>query len=249
MNERGIKKDMKRMLAISAVVFLSLSTAGCGKESAEKSQGSKAQAVGVSESKKSYEVVFKKAITVDGDRKKLKIAQNTENVSDLVMKVDGEEVKLKRVSIGAGYVHAEGKAADVTGDGKEEMILLLHGGASGASLEIQVLGQTDKGWEEIALPDELWEDDNKVVVLDQQAKSLDIRVDATNTSKTIKLSPKQEGADAEIRYRGCKLKGNQIVIQNDVVLDGRPNPVATVSQEVVYDKESGKFQYGKTQID
>ncbi len=245
---RTLKKEVKWIFALCAATF-SLLTVGCGKDSATMRTEEKPVASDTQKDRENYEAVLKQDVTVNGSKKVLEIVQNEKDVSDVVITVDGEEAELSRVSIGAGYVHAEGKAADVTGDGEEEIILLLGGGASGLPLEMQVLEQTDQGWKEIVFPDALWESDNRIVALDKHKNSLDIRVDATNSSKTLKLTKKQRGADAEIKYQICKLEGNQLFVQYDVYLEGNPEPAAAVLQEVVYDEKSGQFQYGKTKID
>jgi hypothetical protein len=152
---------------------------------------------------------------------------------------------MDRISTDAGYSMTKIKTLDCTGDGKDEIVMILQGGASGAVNEIQVLTQKDDAWMEIPLPEELWEMD--FVTFDKKDEKVSVTVKATNTKKVLSFDSAQDGEDEfGIQYRLCKIKKNEIVIIYKVYRGELNNLIGKIEQKISFDKELNKFSYGET---
>lgn len=252
-------KCVKMLMVMTLLAGISLQITGCGSDSGQVQNNKKKTAVSAEPEKTAvsekatatpvpdrYEMIFKKNVKWEGISQKIEILQNPEDVRDLVIKIEDQEVALERISIDAGYAHTEVKMADLTGDRKKEIILLLHGGASATPLEMQVLEQRKDGWKEIALPEELWNEE--FVTLSQKKNMCAVSVKATGSRKKITLTEKQSDSTVELSYRICKLKGNRISVVYQIKTDSEPENLGEVIQELKYDKASRSFRCGKTKF-
>lgn len=265
------KQTRRKGIMVLYAVFLGIFLMGCGKESGDSldkkmnqtdssegkedktnqldssaDNGKIANAQNTEKPKEEYETLYKKKIEINNKRKSVSIQQNSHNVSDVVMKIGNQDVKLKRVSIDTGYAHAKAKALDCTDDGKEELVLLLRGGASGALMDIQIF-EEEKEWKELSTPPELWEDD--FVTLNQEGNYLSVEVKATDSKKKIKMKSKNDFDKYIVGYRTCKMTEKGMEISYELWLDGNPDPIGQVKQSVTYNKDTDTFEYAKTLID
>ena len=234
-----------------------VSYTGCGKENNnvsqeknivkenEKEDSNSSQEKEEVEVENKYEETFSSDVEIDDSVKKIRIIQNANDVRDTKVFVEDSEVKMERISIDAGYSMTEIKTLDCTGDGEDEIIMILQGGASGAMNEIQVLTRKEDAWVEIPLPEELWEMD--FVTFDKENGKVFADVKETNTKKKLSLESAQVAEEEfGIQYRLCEIEKNQIVIKYEVYSGDINNLIGKIEQKISFDKESNKFSYGET---
>lgn len=190
-----------------------------------------------------YETCVDKKIQIDGRQERFRILANPESANDVKMTVGKAGVKLERVSINSRSSTARVKVRDCTGDGKEDIVLMLYGGASGAYNEIQVIAKEKGKWKEAPFPEELWEDD--AISFDRQGKKMKIGVAGTKEEKVIDDSSDDEWGT---RYRLCKIgKDGQITIVYQVYRgDDINHIVGKVKLTMRYDRAAKAFKIGKT---
>jgi hypothetical protein len=219
---------------------------GCGRGDYSISQEKNAvKETEKAEVEKEYEETFSDNFEIDNSMKKIRIVQNANDVQDTKVFVGNSEVKMDRISTDAGYSMTKIKTLDCTGDGKDEIVMILQGGASGAVNEIQVLTQKDDAWMEIPLPEELWDMD--FVTFDKKDEKVSVTVKATNTKKELSFDSAQDGEEEfGIQYRLCKMKKNEIVIIYKVYRGELNNLIGKIEQKISFDKEFNKFSYGET---
>lgn len=197
-----------------------------------------------------YEEVYSKRIIVNGKKQKLVVSQNVKNVKDTRIALDGKNIKLKRVSIGAGYVHAQIKMLDVTGDGKKEIVMLLGGGAAGTLCDVQFFKEKNGIWSEITTPYLLWEDDD-ISVSGKKSGNIEVKVNALNFVKSIKPEKmsdlvKVKKGDCFKGIRKCAVKKDRLEIRDDICIGTIGNKIGTLLRVLKYDKKKDTFKYVKT---
>lgn len=255
-----MRKNIIQKIAIcvlSGTILISLAACGANQTETKKADTIRTDAIKAKESQKadeavigsnktnSYEKIFEKSVSVDNKKKNILITQNVKDVKDTILKIENEKVALKRVSVDIGYTHCRVKAADVTGDGKEEIILFLRGGASGAVQDIQIFSKENNVWEEIETPDALWKDD--FVTFKINKKDEVIMVKATDTKLKIELGD-DHGKLLLRGLRDCAVKNGKIVITDDISCDNVGDVIGEVKQELRYSKAKKKFIFGNTAI-
>ena len=185
-----------------------------------------------------YTTTYKDNILVDGTKQKMIICQNKKDITDTKISINNKQVVLKRVSIGTGYAHPTVSMADVTGDGKKEMIMALRGGASGSASDIQVFRKSDGVWTEIPTPDTLWRDDD--ISVSYHAGKVEISVLGNDKTYTIT----HKGKDSEtplVGIRTCKQKNDMLLVQDVIGWNTANNKIGLVTQKLQYDKKSDSF--------
>lgn len=194
---------------------------------------------------KEYELTFDKTIQIDGKKEKVQILQNPETVTDTKIMVGDSEAEMEKISIDVGYSMTQVKTHDYTGDGREEIILKLRGGASGAYQEIQVLTDDGGQWRELPFSDELWEDD--FVSFEKKGEKVKIMTAAAEAEEMVADATAQEWG---VRYRQCKIsKSYEIAVVYEIYCgDDINNIVGQVRQTIDYDKETNAFQYNGTKF-
>jgi len=215
---------------------------GNGTQNREKAEEDSEKAAGKEEK---YEETFAKAIQIDGKKEKVQVLQNSEDVTDMKIMVGDSEAEMERISIGAGYSMAQVKTHDYTGDGREEIILKLRGGASGTYQEIQVLTRDNGQWRELPFPAELWEDD--FVSFEKGEKKVKVMAAAAKAEEMVAGAADQEWG---VRYRQCKIsKTHEISVVYEIYCgDDINNVIGQVKQTMRYDKKSMAFRYVETKI-
>ena len=256
--KRIMRKNWIKKITICALAgAMTMSLAACGNDktetkkaevsktdtSQETDKTEKTTKTAGSEETATYEKVFSGIVLVNDKKKDILITQNTKDVKDTILKIEDQKVKLKRVSVDIGYTQCQAEAVDVTGDGKEEIVLYLHGGASGAAQDIQVFAKENDVWEEVATPAALWKDDFITFITKKEKTT--ILVTATDTKQTIELDQ-----DKTIMrgLRNCVVKDGKIVITDNISCDTVGKVIATVRQNLKYNKSHQKFTFGNTAI-
>lgn len=190
-----------------------------------------------------YEVCVDKKIQIDGSQERFRILINPDYAYDVKMTVGKAAVKLDRVSINSRSSTAKVKVQDCTGDGKDDIVLMLYGGASGAYNEIQVLANEKGKWREVPFPEELWEDD--AISFEKAGKKMKIGVTGSKEEKVIADSSEDEWG---VRTRICKVgKDGQITTVYGVYRgDDANNIVGEIKLTMRYDRAAKAFKIGKT---
>lgn len=193
-----------------------------------------------------YESICEKAINIGNSSQKLIISQNENDVTDTNITLNGKKVMLKRVAIGAGYAHPDIKLADVTGDGRKEIVMFLEGGASGVSCDIQIFGKTNGEWSEISTPDSLWEDNDVSISADRE-ENLVVEVSAVDFRQQVCSKQDVPGKKLEgiVGIRKCKIENGKIQIGDDISIGTVGNKIGEVVQTLKYDKKNNQFIYDK----
>ncbi len=190
-----------------------------------------------------YEICVDKKIQIGGSQERIRILRNEENAKDVKMTMGKAGVNLERVSVDAGYAQARVKVRDCTGDGKEDIVLMLYGGASGAYNEIQVLAKEKGKWKEVPFPEELWEED--FISFEKAGKKMKIGVTGTKEEKVI-----DDPSDDEwgVRTRICKIgKDGQVTIVYQVYRGDDVNHIiGKVKLSMRYNRAEKAFKIGKT---
>lgn len=189
-----------------------------------------------------YDVVIDKKIQIDGRQERFRILANPDSVEDVKMTVGKDAVKLDRVSINSRSSAAtKVKVRDCTGDGKEDIVLVLHGGASAACNDLQVLAKEKKKWKEVPFPEELWEED--FISFERIGKKMKIGVPGTKEEVIDDPSGDEWGT----MYRLCKIgKDGQLSIVYLVYRgDDINNTVGKVKLTMRYDRAAKAFKIGK----
>lgn len=190
-----------------------------------------------------YEICIDKKIQIDGSQERFRILANPEKAYDVKMTVGEAGVELDRVSIDASSSVTKVKVRDCTGDGKEDIVLKLFGGASGAYNEIQILTKEKGKWKEVPFPRELWEDD--AISFEKEGKKMRIGVSGTKEEKVVSGSADDEWG---VRTRTCKVgKDGEVTIVYGVRRgDDMNNIVGKIKLTMRYDKAAKAFKIGKT---
>ncbi|MCI8337642.1 MAG: hypothetical protein HFH62_03010 [Lachnospiraceae bacterium] len=190
-----------------------------------------------------YEVCVDKKIQIDGSQERFRILINPDYAYDVKMTVGKAAVKLDRVSINSRSSTTRVKVRDCTGDGKDDIVLMLYGGASGAYNEIQVLAEEKGKWKEVPFPEELWEED--FISFKKASKKMKITVPGTKEEKVVNDASDDEWGT---RYRLCKIgKDGQITIVYQVYRgDDINHIVGKVKLTMRYDRAAKAFKIGKT---
>lgn len=254
--KRIMRKNWIKKITICALAgAMTMSLAACGGDETEtkKAEVSKTdtsqktdkvdKTTESNEKKDAYEKVFSGIVLVNDKKKDILITQNTKDVKDTIIKIEDQKVKLKRVSVDIGYAQCQAEAVDVTGDGKEEIVLYLHGGASGAAQDIQVFAKENDVWEEVATPAALWEDD--FIIFTTKKEKTTILVTATDTKQTIEID---QDKNIMRGLRNCVVKNGKIVITDNISCNVVGNVIATVRQNLKYNKSHQKFTFSNTAI-
>jgi len=196
-----------------------------------------------SDGKGKYETYLDKKIEIDGSQESFRILRNSENAKDVKMMVGKTAVNLDRVSLGAGYSQVRVKVQDCTGDGRDDIVLILNGGASGAYNEVQILAEKEGKWKEVLFPEELWEED--CISFKKEGKGVKIAVSGTKEEKLVADSSDDEWGR---RYRTCKIgKNGQIIIAYHIYRgEDINNIVGKVKLTMRYDQAVKAFKVGKT---
>lgn len=196
-----------------------------------------------SDAKGKYETYLDKKIQIGGSQERFRILRNSENAKDVKMMVGKTAVNLDQVSLGAGYAQVRVKVRDCTSDGRDDIVLILYGGASGAYNEVQILTEEEGTWKEVPFPKELWEED--CISFKKEGKRVKIVVSGTKEEKVVADSSDDEWGS---RYRTCKIgKDGQIIIVYHIYRgEDINNIVGKVKLTMHYDQAAKAFKIGKT---
>ena len=248
-----MRKRVRRLNKWFLIILSGMFLVGCGSKNSVDTDMENATVTpeitepAAEEDKPEYEDVFSETIQINGQEEEIKIVQNVQDVKDVIITVGNDNAVLDRVSIDAGYNMTQIKTLDCTGDGSDEIILFLQGGASGAWNEVQVFTENGDGWVELPLPSSLWESD--FVSFDRKNQKLFVEVGETNTRQKISVQTAEQDEDCGIRYRLCKInKKNEIVIHYEIYCGDLDNIVGQVKQTLHYDNTANAFVYGKTEF-
>lgn len=189
-----------------------------------------------------YEKYFDKKLPIDGQKKRFQILRNKNLANDVRMMVGKTEVALERVSVDVGYAQVRVKICDCTGDGRDDIVLILFGGAAGAYHEIQVLTRENGEWREVPFPANLWEEN--FLSIKKEGKYRKISVMDTKESKMVAdASDEQWGTG----YRTCKAgKDGRVSILYQIYRGDDVNNIAgKVKLTMSYDSETKAFKIKK----
>lgn len=179
---------------------------------------------------KNYDVVYSDTVMIKEKRTSIKIFLNPEMSTDGIIKIDNQEIPLNpELAKTVGYAHGKAKAYDFTGDGNEEIALVISGGASGAFQAIQVFGNTDEKWNEINIPSDIYR--NIPDFMKKQQKKLDIKMD-----------------DSLIYYRTISFKKEKILISYQILSNSDMNVIGEIRKELFYSSDKKEFVLGDTLV-
>ncbi len=173
-----------------------------------------------------YEVVYSAELKIGEEKIPLEILLSPKESTDGAIKIGNQEIPISpELAKTVGYAHGEAKAYDFTGDGKEEIVLVISGGASGAIQAMQVFGNIDGKWDEIDIPSEIYSDAPKFVK--KQLNELDIKMD-----------------NSIVCYRTISFKKEKILIDYHLFADSGTTDIGTIQKELSYSSDKNRFVLG-----
>lgn len=110
-----------------------------------------------------YEKIFSDELEFGNDKITLEIWNNKKLCTNGIIKIDNQEIPINPKSESAilGYSHTEANVFDLTNNGKEEIILVVSGGASGVVQSVQVFENVNDKWREIDMPSGIYDENGK----------------------------------------------------------------------------------------
>lgn len=177
-----------------------------------------------------YEVVYSVELKIGEEQIPFEILLSSKECTDGTIKIGSQEIPINsQLAKTVGYAHGEAKAYDFTGDGKEEIVLVISGGASGAVQAVQVFGNIDGKWDEIDIPSDIYSDAPEFVK--KQLKELDIKMD-----------------DSIVYYRSVSFKKEKILIDYHIFSDSGTTAIGTIQKELIYSSDKKRFVLGDTLV-
>lgn len=237
--KRGLRLTRRLFFTLSGIVFCMLLVCGyCGKTSAKASQSNRnyinnenfklhnATSNFDENVDSAYEVVYSVELKIEDEKIPLEILLSPKMCTDGVIKIGSQKIPVNPdLAKTVGYAHGEAKAYDFTGDGKEEIVLVISGGASGSVQAVQVFGNIDGKWNEINIPSDIYSDAPKFVK--KQLKELDIKMD-----------------DSIVYYRSVSFKKQKILIDYSLFADLGTTAIGTIQKELFYSSDKKRFVLG-----
>ena len=173
-----------------------------------------------------YETVYDEAIVTNDCEIECKVLINTENMTDTKIVIDDQNITISKETVLAysdvGYVHCETFSEDLTGDGIQELILILHGGASGAVDAVHVFTLSYDSWKEIPISLDYL---NNEAILKEHSNRLDKVVD-------------------DVTYRKIEVKSNCIIIHYILYSETDEDSIGSIDQVMKYEDASQTFVMG-----
>ena len=177
-----------------------------------------------------YDVVYSETLKTGEKNVSLKILLNTKDCTDGMIQIDQQDIAINsELAKTVGYAHAETKVYDFNGDGKEEIALVISGGASGAFQAVQVFGNTDGKWNEIKIPSVIYDQLPKFVK--KQQKELGIKIE-----------------DSVNYYRTVSFEKEKIFISYQILSETGTESVGEVKKELSYSSDKKQFVLGDTLV-
>lgn len=177
-----------------------------------------------------YELVYSVELKIGEEQIPFDILLSSKECTDGVIKIGDQEIPVNpELAKTVGYAHGEAKTYDFTGDGKEEIVLVISEGASGAVQAVQVFGNIDGKWDEINVPSNIYSDAPKFVK--KQLKELDIKMD-----------------DSIVYYRSVSFKKEKILIDYRLFADSGTTAIGTIQKELIYSPDKKRFELGDTLV-
>jgi len=177
-----------------------------------------------------YEMVYSDTVNVDSKDVSVNVLLNPNNYADGMIRIDGQDITINsKLAEDVGYAHANASAYDFTGDEKEEIVLIISGGASGSFQAVQVFGCTEGKWTEITIPEEVYKQIPKFVK--QQQKKIGIKMDSSLNY-----------------YRTVSCKKQKLLFTYQILSEAGTKSVATVCKELVYSVTKNAFVLGDTKV-
>lgn len=182
------------------------------------------------ESNNGYETVYSGMLDVEAKVVSVKLLLNPNDCKDGMVQIDGQSIIINsKLAETVGYGHANAQAYDFTGDGKEEISLIISGGASGSFQAVQVFGNKDGKWTEISIPSEVY--NQLPEFMKQQQKKMGIKKSASMNY-----------------YRTVSVRKNKILFTYQIFSESSSNIVGTIYKELVYSSDKNEFVLGDTQV-
>lgn len=231
-----MKKDSKLtrrlVFAVSGIVFCMLLAFGYSDKTSAKENFKGFNFISSSNENidNVYEVVYSVGLNIGEEQIPFEILLGSNECTDGEIKIGSQEIPINsELAKTVGYAHGEAKAYDLTGDGKEEIVLVISGGASGAVQAVQVFGNIDGKWDEIDIPSDIYSDAPKFVK--KQLKELDIKMD-----------------DSIVYYRSVSLIKEKILIDYRLFADSGTTAIGTIQKELMYSSDKKRFVLGDTLV-
>lgn len=229
---KNITSCSKILFRLLVVVSIVLSTFNSGKISANEMSRTVAQknvnsnqseTVLEKEKNGEYESVYSTQLKVADGQVEIEVFLNPKNCRDGIIQIDNEKIPVNsKLAETIGYAHVEAKVRDLTGDKKEEIVLIISGGSSGSIQAVQVFENTERGWKEIRLPANLYSDVPKF--LRNQLKKMGIKMD-----------------EVQYYYRTVSLKKEKLIFNYIIYKTGEQKPIVTIRRKVLYSPSKEKF--------
>ena len=179
---------------------------------------------------KSYDVVYSETLKIGKKNVLVKIVLNNKDCTDGMIQIDNQDIAINsELAKTVGYAHVETKVYDFTGNGKEEIALVISGGASGAFQAVQVFGNTDGKWNELKIPSGIYSNLPKFVK--QQQEELGIKIE-----------------DSANYYRTVSFEGEKIFISYQILSETGMKVVGEVQKELSYCADKNQFVLGDTLV-
>lgn len=177
-----------------------------------------------------YDEVYSDTLKVEGKDVSLKVSLNSKDCTDGLIQIDNQKLTINPdVAKTVGYAQGKGQAYDFTGDGKEEIALILSGGASGSVQAVQVFGNEGGTWKEIAIPSDVYSDIPGF--LKEQQNKLDIKMDSSL-----------------VYYRTISFENQKILVTYLVFADADTSVDAEICKELIYSSDKKEFVLGNTVV-
>ena len=183
-----------------------------------------------------YEKVFSDELEADKDKIVIEIWNNSDQYTDGQIKINNQEFPIDPESESAmlGYAHTTASVCDLTNDGKEEIILIASGGASGSVQSVQVFENVNETWHEMDMPSGIY---------DKNGEPL-----AFVTDKLEELNTEMAPLVLYNQYRNVSFENDKIFIDYPLWTDTDSGSVdmGIIRKEISYSMEEKKFILGDT---
>lgn len=173
-----------------------------------------------------YETVYSVELEIGEKKVPLEILLSSKECTDGAIKIGSQKIPINpELAKTVGYAHGEAKAYDFTGDGKDEIVLVISGGASGVIQAVQVFGNIDGKWDEINIPSDIYSDAPEFVK--KKLKELDIKVE-----------------ESIVYYRSVSFKKKKILIDYHLFADSGTTAIGIIQKELFYSSNKKRFVLG-----
>ena len=177
-----------------------------------------------------YEMVYSDIVDVDTKDVSVNVFLNPNDYADGMIRIDGQDITINsKLAQDVGYAHANASAYDFTGDEKEEIVLIISGGASGSFQAVQVFGCTEGKWTEITIPQEVYKQIPNFVK--QQQKKIGIKMDSSLNY-----------------YRTISYKNQKLLFTYQILSESGTKIIGKICKELVYSSDKNEFVLGGTQV-